>query len=238
MGQLLQRYFVISVSFFVLFFHQTLLSSTYFDNLKDDKTVPQHCKTTVLSHFDVSALEMFTISLKAKNGRSRFTFQYPLNRGNANYLWYVMKSYVKNGSISDQDKTHIAKSEELTKNFNALMDSHKVRGFRFGSEGEVLELLAHVALQKSFDADNLNVFVTGSLQYREFKGSSAMGELDVLIADKDTCKVLAYGEAKLGVHRSSKAWSQVHRFERFLKAKDINPVFSVVQDDWMGAIAL
>ncbi len=234
MDVLLNRLKLILLGLLVFLFNQFAASDPYLENLKNDTSVPEHCRETELNDFSVKDLGIFTVSITSTRGPTRFTFEYPIKRHHAHSLWGVMKNYVKNEVLSPSDKNLVNSNEELKRNFNVLKNNYKTRGFSFGSEGEILELLAHVALQKQFNSGKTGVFVTGSVEYRRFQSGQVLGELDVVIADKEDCKVLAYGEAKLGTHRASKAWGQVQRFMDFLNYKSINPVFSEVEDDWMG----
>lgn len=101
---------------------------------------------------------------------------------------------------------------------------------RFNNNGEVLEALwpeavkpiqndeKAVRVRDEYPADKH--FYTGGIEYRRLEENArTVGELDIVIGKKDTCEIVAIGEAKLGVRQISHARSQLKRFIGFLKEK-------------------
>lgn len=96
------------------------------------------------------------------------------------------------------------------------MSRYVEKDFDFDTEGEVLELLALVDLEKEYPPQEY--FHTGGIEYtsRYVKQHHTMGELDIVIGRISDCKIVAIGESKLGLHRLGKAKEQLARFMNFL----------------------
>ena len=98
---------------------------------------------------------------------------------------------------------------KLMKEYGPLMD------IDFGQEGDVLEVLALLKMREFYDPEVY--YFHGGAAYHEAHSGRYIGELDLIIGYKDTCEVVAIGEAKLGVKSKSHARRQLERFLGFLR---------------------
>jgi len=177
-------------------------SDQYFENLRVDAYVPTYCRDFSLESFS-NVKEWFIYGIDGYTDRG-FDYEYPLSRDNATWLWEAFK----NGREPQQWPRKLTREVEIIKEFKGPM------GFEFGSEGEVLELLSLVDLEKRFS--RRDYFMTGGVMYHEGPGQRTIGELDIMVGDMKTCEIVAVGEAKLGTSGLSKAKQQLARFKVFL----------------------
>lgn len=186
----------------------------YFRNLRSDLTVPEHCRQTELTHFRADQIEFFTMGASGARERG-FDQEYPVERDDARILWYAFK---KDLHEDEGYMGKIRRSQVLSRDYDILMNNFEEMGFDFTNEGEVLELLAIVAMEQNLPEDR---FVYGSVFYQD----RVAGELDLMIARADTCAVEAVGEAKLG-RALGKARRQLARFRNFLHSHSVQKVLS------------
>lgn len=189
----------------------------FFRNLREDLTVPEKCRETQIGFFQLRGLQTMLYGISGARDRG-FTDEYPIERQEAAELWEILKPPKVDGS----GHSRVDKRKDLPRNKHRLVDYLNVidayrdkMGFDFGSEGEVLEILAIVALKEKFP--DSEYFVTGSIEYHESGESRTIGELDLVVGRNADCRVEWVGEAKLGVHMSGKARSQLARFRSFLE---------------------
>ena len=196
-----------------------------------DRTVPEHCAGGYSDErFNVNPMMVFAISVEGSSDRG-FTLEYPMTRGSASFLWQGFKDgrFGRGQNFIDQVRQA---PQPVQRDYQLMMRNFQRRGVDFGSEGDVLELLSWLyfehkinqSLQQSgaIASNTRKYFVTGGVEYSHSARGSAIGELDVLVGDVQTCKIIAYGEAKLGAHRSRKAWEQINRFHHFLTGQGYN----------------
>ena len=90
-------------------------------------------------------------------------------------------------------------------------------------EGLVLELITRFYLQKlTTEFPEERYAITGDVEYRTASNERAMGELDLIVYDRNTCEVVMVGESKATVPklyktRLAKARDQLGRFQKALK---------------------
>ncbi len=190
------------------------------ENLRDDLTVPEHCRTTELRDFDQDTIHVFTVGPTGARDRG-FDYEFPLLRHHATLLYRAMRSH---GEDRAQYEAQIRRQQDnLWATYQMLRQNHEDRDFHFEVEGEILELLSIVRMQARLDRQGTGLFVSGSVEYHPRNGGNTLGELDMIVGDKMTCEILGYGEVKLGVGSLSKARQQVHRFFNFMHSMGLSP---------------
>ncbi|MFL5812269.1 MAG: hypothetical protein ACJ763_01725 [Bdellovibrionia bacterium] len=195
------------VSFLIVFVSLQFLGSSafadsYFHNNRLDATVPANCREMEIRNF--YTLSRFMIYGIQGARAAGFTHEYPITRRDAESLWGTLKSESLHGT------------PKLTGNTATLYAYGRQMGFDFVNEGEVLELLAILQLKQEYP--DREYFLTGSVAYGE-AGVPNMGELDIVVARRSDCGVVAVGEAKLGVNQRPHAAQQLRRFMQFLQHK-------------------
>jgi hypothetical protein len=89
--------------------------------------------------------------------------------------------------------------------------------------GAVLEILSRYYLQDLTDIYPKKDYTIGSgVEYTYAKGKRTIGELDIIVYDRVTCKVTALGESKASSPKNQrkslqKARKQIARFKNFMK---------------------
>jgi hypothetical protein len=173
--------------------------------LRHDESIPEACRDLDIDNFRGENLEYMTYGIEGAEKKG-FTYEYPLSRDGASQLWKAMKKL-----ISGEVFRPSFKEPGLQRDYQTLADNYAQMDFDFGSEGEVLELLAIVALKRQLPE---NYFVTGSLAYF---GGKSNGELDLLVGRSSDCHIEVVGEAKLGLRQLSHAHQQLQRFREFIR---------------------
>lgn len=201
----------------------------YFNNLRNDQNIPEKCRATQINYFKNPHLDFFTVGIQGAVDRG-FTYEYPIKRDEAHNIWSYVKRNKKNGS-TDQDVSNngqgirlntlmldpgqIDVDGKLNKEKELIIDNMDSMDFDFHSEGDVLELLAVLAIEQKLGS---KYFVYGSVAYHDLNETRTKGELDLVVSETETCHVVAVGEAKLGVDQLSHAHHQLNRFKNFLKS--------------------
>lgn len=204
-----QTIFVIVVTF--LSFNANGSRGGYFENLRADLLVPEHCRQTSPTHFKkADQMRYFTVSIEG-GARRGFDYEYPARRDQMTVLYKVFHNELHG---SDWFRNEVRSDHNLANQYNRMRQLQQPMGFDFSNEGEVLEILAIDWMQQKLDP---NYFVTGSVAYSSSAGHNTVGELDLIIADKATCQVISVGEAKLGIRSLGKARRQLERFSSFLR---------------------
>ena len=99
--------------------------------------------------------------------------------------------------------------------YRMIEANYRPMGFTFGSEGEILEILALVYLQAAFPVERY--YHTGGYGYLNHQRE--VGELDIIVGERESCAVVVVGQAKLGLGSSGSAWEQIRRFKNFLGSR-------------------
>ena len=211
-----------------LFVSVTSLAEGYFDNHRYDRNTPAKCLQTKIGDFlPPGELQYFTVGISGAQEKG-FSYEYPITRSEAARLWKPSKSYIEQGGKAESPMLpkvdHFSKwalpleiGQDLSDiSPEEIINSHASdMNFTLGNEGEVLELLASLALERSINPEKY--FVSGSVAYRGVHVTRTLGELDLIVAERDSCTIVAVGEVKLGLKGLSKAMRQLKRFHNFLK---------------------
>lgn len=175
--------------------------------LRNDPSVPAYCTSVQIENFTgVDQLFYFGITGARAKG---FTHEVTLERQDARDLWIRLKS---GGGGADL-------RSDLVPVFETLRGASATMGFDYENEGEVLEALALLQLRESFPAQDY--YFTGGIEYSNPANASkieVLGELDLVVARKADCGVVAIGEAKLGIKQLGHARSQINRFMTWARA--------------------
>ncbi|RYZ71515.1 MAG: hypothetical protein EOP09_04545 [Proteobacteria bacterium] len=195
----------------------TLLAShssadEYMELTRSDPHVPAHCQNVKVAQF--SAAQKFFVYGITGAVREGFQYEIDLSRGEATQLWSALKGNLSAPEFLSQVRTD--RRNLLANYFDFLTTEGEEMGFDYGKEGDLLEGLALRDLAREYP--DSEYFRYGGVEYHE-PGSATMGELDLLVARKSDCAVVAIGEAKLGTGQLSHAKSQLSRIFQFLRNK-------------------
>jgi hypothetical protein len=178
----------------------------FLDELRQDKTMPANCQNLRLSHFTPN-IDFIVYGIEGAKQHG-FSHEYPISRTEAATLWQTFKNERAHQFIDLRVANNLSEAAAIIRRWKDPMD------FDFGSEGEVLELLALNDLKKTYPEDQY--FHTGGIIYHEANSHRAIGELDLVIGHRGNCEVTIVGEAKLGIGGLPKAREQIARFRSFL----------------------
>ncbi len=184
----------------------SVFAGTHVEHLRNDQTVPEHCQTNKISDFFSEDLQYITYSRTGGVQRG-FDYEYEISRETLRKLWGIFKGSSPGGASGGW-----AKSDH----YNLILENYEAMDFDFDDEGQVLEILALLELKKNLDTSKY--YITGSVAYSGGKGSNRIGELDIVIGEIETCKVVTVGEVKINPRRLGKARGQLSRFRRFVKS--------------------
>lgn len=197
-----------------------LFANDQFNELREDLTVPAHCKAMDFSFFP-QPTEYLVVG-RENALEAGFTFEYPLKRDNARTLWRYFKGLVKN-EPNDELFQKIWNDPEMRRDYIIINGSFREMGFDFSNEGEILEVLAIHKLYEEFPSNHY--FITGGVEYSHGPSQNTLGEVDIFVGVKQTCEATAVGEVKLGwTSALKKAKKQLKRFSNFLLDYDAGPL--------------
>ncbi len=182
-------------------------------HLRNDRTVPEKCKTNVVADFLSHELEYITYSRTGGKKRG-FDEEYKISREVVRRLWRIFKNASHNNPGS---RKWIRSHPEIEDAYKILKNNYQEMDFDFNDEGQVLELLALVDLRSQFDLSRY--YITGSVAYSGNRQDRRLGELDIVVGDVKTCQVVMVGEVKVNPKRLSLARSQLSRFRKFLDSE-------------------
>lgn len=183
------------------------LDSSTFRELRYDQLIPEYCHNPSLRNFDsIEDWPVYGIDGSLRRG---FDYEYEIARDDARWLWDAFRG----GNNPRSWPRRLDREVRIIKEYKDDM------GFDFGNEGEILEILALIDLQGEYDPEEY--FFTGGLQYLNEHGR-VVGELDVLVGERETCDFVVVGEAKLGSGSLRKAKEQLRRFANFLGQRGYN----------------
>lgn len=188
-------------------------SDEYMDLLREDPRVPAHCRDVKIQSFS-AARNYFVYGVQGST-RNGFSNEINLTREEASQLWFALK----NGASEYEFLAQIRPERRLllAEHFRFLVDEGARMGFDYGKEGDILEALALRDLEQVYPPNEF--FTFGGVEYHHAGGHGALGELDLLVARRSDCAVLAVGEAKLGVGQLAHAKNQLGRIFEFVKSK-------------------
>ncbi|MCB9024844.1 MAG: hypothetical protein H6625_00875 [Bdellovibrionaceae bacterium] len=199
----------LKIILFSFLFTQTLNAQNLFESLRKDQLIPKKCQQVSLSDFS-DDIFYFTVGIRGAK-KHGFDYEHPIDRNTVTRLW-------KKALGSKAWNYNPAHSDSPNQDYYQTIISHApLMDFDLSSEGEILELLGALMLYDDFPSDNPeNMFITGSVAYHDDQSSKIIGELDFIVADKNTCNIYAVGEAKLGTKKLGYAKQQLQRFKGFL----------------------
>jgi hypothetical protein len=192
--------------------HLELTDSELMKTTRIDRHVPCACKPFRVSQFKDSDIEYFIGGINSTKGADDII---DLDRREATTLWNSLdESKSESSRLSAKNK--LAKDAQLLGYYEDLLAIKDLHGFDFVNEGEILEALSILDLEEKYPTDQY--FATGGIMYFALKGQSTTGELDLVVFERDSCKVVLVGEAKLS-RSTSKAREQLARFRGFLHSQ-------------------
>ena len=198
---------------FAFLISSSALGDSYFTTTRFDETVPAHCENVKINSF-IGAPEKFYVGRKGAR-KMGFTFEYPIERDDAKTLWRYFKKLAY-GEVDYALKKKILSEPKLKRDYDIVIKNFEEQGFDFGSEGEILEILAIEQLYREFPENHY--FISGAVNYHQEYSPTIVGEIDVYVAERETCRKVAIGEVKLGRKKTlNKARQQLTRLSQFLR---------------------
>ena len=191
-----------------LFFSLEVFSEISMERLRDDLDIPTYCSTVKVSHFkkNINQIKYFTYGSKGSTAHG-FDYEVSIPRKTATKIWSAYKK--------GKDLLSLFQSDPLILGFvKTILRDIKRKKYDLYSEGEILESLALEDLKKYYSEDLY--FFTGGVSYSRNSRTNTLGELDLIVAKKKDCTVVAVGESKLGL-RLGKAKAQLKRFQMALQ---------------------
>ncbi|MCM2277326.1 MAG: hypothetical protein NDJ89_04565 [Oligoflexia bacterium] len=184
----------------------------YLVNTRFDPSVPANCRQFEIQDFSETS-RIVLVGLEGSR-KGRFTHEFPLGRQEANLLWIALSPETAG---SPQVMEEIRANPRLRELHALLQQLGAQMGIDYGKEGDVLEALALYMLREVFPESQY--FLTGGVEYGDFPRTSVIGELDIIVARRSDCKVVAIGESKLGIRQGTHARAQLSRFLGFARQK-------------------
>lgn len=181
------------------------VESRYMRSVRKDRHIPCDCKPFNLHQFK-GQVNYYVQGIKSTKGADQ---KLNLTREEARNLWRAFDEK-NNSGLRQQLIEEMSKDSRLLEFINTLEENKEIQGFKFSSEGDVLEALAIAEKEKTYAPPTF--FVTGGVSYGKDK---VMGELDIIVFERLTCSAIIVGEAKLG-KGVSQAREQLSRFRSFV----------------------
>jgi len=196
----------------LFFLASPLLAAPRFEALRHDPMVPEHCRQVQVAHFQDPYEHLYYGIDGAKN--KGFTHEIDLQRKEARLFWLAL--YYQDAKAIQA----IRQERDLLEIYSLMRAVGDYRGIDFSKEGDVLEVMVLVDIIRHYPAKDY--YTTGGIEYGDDQKKPVMGEIDILIAHKKTCRVVAIGEAKLGLNALPKAKRQVRRVDHFIDRYQIS----------------
>lgn len=195
--------FLFAVGCLVLFSNSQAKADDLLWADREDPSVPAHCRDPQLRSFGTVERKVFYgITGAVSKG---FTHEIEIARNDASLLWEALKT--GHGVVA-----------RLQGALNFLEGSRISKGYEFEREGDVLEAFALADLEREYP--EAQYYTTGGISYHNHAPGGhfeTLGEVDVVVARRADCSVVAIGEAKLGVKALNHAREQVSRFVKYVK---------------------
>ncbi|MCO5114637.1 MAG: hypothetical protein M9899_10760 [Bdellovibrionaceae bacterium] len=182
-------------------------SSRFMRTTRKDRHVPCDCKPFNVHQFKGNHVRYFVQGIRSTKGADE---KIDLNRDEARMLWRAFNPKVSEDARLKLQEEILAKGDRLADYVDVLTEGQMWQGFKFSSEGDVLEALAIAKKEESYPLPHY--FVTGGIAYGK---NHTEGELDIVVFERATCKVIEVGEAKLG-KGTNDARKQLARFRNFV----------------------
>ncbi len=131
------------------------------------------------------------------------------------------KKFDQEQAVGEYYKQYDDLEEQFEIYLEYIEDWLKVETHSYFNVGNILEYLTRMQLQK---LDNIyppdRFTITGGVTYFHGKGSNMVGELDIVVYNNRSCRVVAIGESKASANSNMKdalrkAKKQLKRFEDF-----------------------
>lgn len=223
----------------------TAFAGSHFEQI--NRYVDKDCPTWSIERFsNIQKFIYFGVQDAKKYG---YTYGFPISRTGVDDVWCVLerdrgmfnKSCSKNlfqiegrpfahlaGKApfeSEIDVSYYDREEQMNAYLNYVRKVAQREHIKRPNVGAVLEILSRLYLQKLTNIYPAKDFAVGSgVEYADGKNRRTIGELDIIVYDRVTCKVVALGESKASSTRNqrkslSKAKKQIQRFRNFLSRK-------------------
>jgi hypothetical protein len=218
-------------------------SALYYKSKNADRD--SHCPSWSDERF-FSIEDYMTVSVHEATVYSGFDEEVPISRKGVDVVWCAM--YWTRGERKNGCEEHIDFDDRPFKryageaslghtfiNFYDLEDQYSQylsysfetamqEGVNGGMNvGLVLEYLSRYYLQEMTGRYPKEIYkITGGVEYKKSNGSRTLGELDIIIYEKESCDVVIVGESKAASRHNlnkalSKARSQLSRFRNALR---------------------
>lgn len=175
-----------------------------------------------------------------------YTYEVPIKRGEVNAIWCALEpirgaeNKICNGIVdlnSDRPfKKYAGKMPNRATQFTSFIDLEdqlniytkyiaqtlKADRISHPNVGAVLEVLSRYYLQEMSDTYPKDTYrIVSGVEYRKKKGQNTIGELDIIVYNRQSCEVVALGESKASSVKSqkrslAKAKKQLARFRNFI----------------------
>lgn len=203
-----------------------------------------HCPAWTLDRFHPGI--DYNLFVGAQSARQYgFTYEIPISRDQGDVLWCSLnpdaasRNRVDCGAVTSAppDRPFAAYAgkpatspqrfadmeKEIVLHADWILQEAAARGGSgFDKLGDVLELLTPHYLQEEMNVYPADAYrIDGGVEYRRAPGERTIGELDVIVYERDSCRVVAVGEVKYsspkGMARAlAKARNQIQRFQNFI----------------------
>ena len=177
--------------------------------MRNDPVVPNRCSMPSADVFKSNTVQKITYSTLGGKRRG-FTHEYPIFRSDARILWQV----AKRGRADQATLRRLRANEQLWNAYQDIIDAQRTYEFDFDKEGDVLEALSLMEVTRQMNENNY--FLTGGIEYYHERQGRTLGEIDLWLARRSDCTVVAIGEMKLNPRRVSKANKQLERFQNYI----------------------
>jgi hypothetical protein len=174
-----------------------------------------------------------------------FTYEFPISREGIDYIWCLVRpelgrtrsicpSYLYANPLRPFEKfaakkpyhsrlnLHYENREQQMDDYFRYVSKELIDDeIKYPNIGKVLEILARMYLQEMTDLYPKSIYkITSGVEYKKV-GHPVLGELDIIVYDKSSCKVKVLGESKASSRGSlykalRKAKEQIRRFQTFL----------------------
>lgn len=182
-------------------------TSRYMRSVRVDRHIPCDCKPFNLHQFQDRGMRYKVFGIKSTKGADE---KMDLNRDEARQLWAAFNPKTDEARQVTLQNEIAARSPRLAEYVDTLDYARQYQGFKFGSEGDVLEALVIAKKEEKYALPYF--FVTGGISYGK---TNTEGELDVVVFERTTCTVIEVGEAKLS-RNTNDARKQLARFRNFV----------------------
>jgi hypothetical protein len=179
--------------------------------------LPAHCPELSGESFSDN-LEFFYMSRRGSLSRGAH-YEYPVSRAQLDLLYSVFHLN-SSPEVSREALKLVQADPRLTELHAIIAQTSLPLGIRFGSYGDILEVLGLDLMRQIYPSDKY--FIAGSIEYFDPMTRRTKGELDLVIGLLENCQVVAVGEVKsnpASIRRAGGAIDQLEAFAEFLKTQ-------------------